>query len=165
MNLNFEILTHKNYDKACKIDRSDIPEQFVDNVSVLMDLTDYGKEHNCIGHTYLVSADQRAIGVILLEEAIPWETDPPQVKEEPFYRLMGFVIDKAYRRQGLGSIILEKTICQVYDDFGIRPIVLGCHMNNTEAAKFYIHHGFRKTDYNEGNNIYYIRYPKEKEQC
>ena len=67
----------------------------MDTVVTLMELTDYGAEHKCIGHTFLISVGNRPISAILLGEAIPWETDPSQVKETPFYRLMGFVIDKA----------------------------------------------------------------------
>lgn len=157
MNINFEELTHNNLNRARVINRSDVSEDFVDTVDTLMDLTDYGVEHGCIGHTFLISFNNRTVGVILLGEAIPWETDPPPVKETPFYRLMGFVIDKEYRGQGLGKKILEETIRRVYSEFGARPIVLGCHKDNFKAAAFYERYGFSKTDYMEGNDIYYIR--------
>ncbi len=157
MNLRFEELDHNNLNRARMIDRSDISEDFVDTVDTLMELTDYGVKHKCIGHTFLISADDRPISAILLGEAIPWETDPPEVKETPFYRLMGFVIDKDYRGQGLGKTILVETIRRVYSDFGERPIVLGCHKDNLQAAGFYERSGFTKTDYSEGNDIYYIR--------
>ena len=84
MNIKFEELTHKNYDEACKIDRSDIPESFVDTVETLLELTDYGVKHHCIGHTFLIRMNGKAIGLILLGEAIPWRTDPPAMKKEPF---------------------------------------------------------------------------------
>lgn len=157
MNFRFEELDHNNLDRARMIDRSDVLEDFVDTLDTLMELTDYGVEHKCIGHTFLISIDDRPISVILLGEAIPWETDPPQVKETPFYRLMGFVIDKAYRGQGLGKTILEETIRRVYSEFGMRPIVLGCHKDNLKAAAFYERFGFAKTDYMEGKDIYYIK--------
>ena len=157
MCLRFEELTHKNYLDAQAIDRDDIPEAFVDSIATLMDITDYGVDHHCIGHTFLVRADGKCIATILLGEAIPWETDPPQVKSEPFYRLMGFVIDKHYRSQGYGGVILEETIRQIFLEFGRRPIVLGCHKENGKAARFYERHGFVKTDYREQNDCYYIR--------
>ena len=157
MCLRFEELTHKNYLDAQTIDRDDIPEAFVDSIATLMDLTDYGVDHHCIGHTFLVRADGKCIATILLGEAIPWETDPPQVKSEPFYRLMGFVIDKHYRSQGYGGVILEETIRRIFLEFGRRPIVLGCHKENGKAARFYERHGFVKTDYREPNDCYYIR--------
>lgn len=157
MCLRFEELTHKNYLDAQAIDRDDIPEAFVDSIATLMDLTDYGVDHHCIGHTFLVRADGKCIATILLGEAIPWETDPPQVKSEPFYRLMGFVIDKHYRSQGYGGVILEETIRRIFLEFGRRPIVLGCHKENGKAARFYERHGFVKTDYREQNDCYYIR--------
>ena len=157
MKLGFEELDHNNLDKAHMIDRSDISEDFVDTVDTIMKLTDYGVRNKCVGHTFLVSIGDTPVGVILLGEAIPWETDPPEVKETPFYRLMGFVVDKDYRRQGLGKIILEETIRRVYSEFGERPIVLGCHKDNFKAAAFYERHGFSRTDYMEGNDIYYVR--------
>lgn len=155
--IRFEELTHDNYDLACQIDRSDVSEAFVDSISTIMENTDYGVEHGCLGHTFLVSSGGAYIGVILLGEAITWETDPPQVKREPFYRLMGFFIDKNWRKQGLGGRIIEESIIKVYQDFGERPIVLGCHKDNLGAARFYEKHGFIRSEYSEGNDIYYLR--------
>ena len=157
MRLQFEELTHKNYADAQEIDRNDIPESFVDDIYTLMEITDYGIAHHCIGHTFLIRMDGKCMAAILLGEAIPWETDPPQVKSQPFYRLMGFVIDKNFRNRGYGGIILEETIRRIYLEFGKRPIVLGCHKENRKAARFYERHGFIKTDYIERDDCYYIR--------
>ena len=162
MKFHFEELTHQNFDDAIHIDRKDVPEEFVDTIQTLMELTDYGVEHRCIGHTFIIKRDGKCIGTILLGEAIPWETDPPQVKEQPFYRLMGFVIDKGYRNRGWGGEILEETVRRVYREYGERPIVLGCNKDNRAAARFYERHGFIKTDYTEGNDVYYLRYLSEE---
>ena len=159
MTITLEELSHDNYPEARAIDRDDVPESYVDTVATLLELTDYGVEHRCIGHTFLARLDGKCIGTILLGEAIPWETDPPQVKSEPFYRLMGFVIDKACRNKGYGGIILEETVERLYRESGVRPIVLGCHRDNKKAARFYEKHGFVKTEYSEGDDIYYLRYP------
>lgn len=94
MNIEFEELTRANYKYACEIERNDIPEAFVDTASTLMEITEYGVSHHCIGHTFLVRMDGEYIGLLLLGEAIPWETDPEEMRKEPFYRLMGFVVDK-----------------------------------------------------------------------
>jgi len=158
MNLTFEELTDKNFSDACKIDRTDIPETFVDSAATIIETTGYGIEHHCIGHTFLVRYNSKPISLILLGEAIPWETDPPEMQKEPFYRLMGFVVDKHHRGYGLGSEILEQTIQRVYQDFGKRPIALGCHKDNIKAEQFYLRHGFVKTDYMEGNDFYYLRF-------
>jgi GNAT superfamily N-acetyltransferase len=144
MDIVFEELTHDNYSAACQIQFDDVPDSFVDTLSTIMELTDYGVKHRCLGHTFLIKAEEQPVGVILLGEAIPWETDPPEVKEQPFYRLMGFFIDRKYRGLGIGGKALEKAIARVYKDFGIRPIVLGCHKDNKDAAAFYIKHGFQK---------------------
>ena len=100
---------------------------------------------------------KNTIGLILLGEAIPWETDPPEMRREPFYRLMGFVVDRQHRGRGIGGEILEKTIQIVYRDFGRRPIALGCHKDNTRAERFYLRHGFKKTNAMEENDYYYLR--------
>ena len=160
MEITFEQLTHQNFSAARALDRDDIPESFVDTAATIMEITDYGYENNLIGHTYLILCDGRYAGLILLGEAIPWDTDPPEVHQPPFYRLMGFVISREFRDKGVGGEALEKTIAKVYEDFGVRPLVLGCHKDNPRAAAFYERHGFHRTDYMEGNDCYYLRFPR-----
>lgn len=160
--ITIELLTEDNYKEVRKIDRSDIGIDFVDSVDTIMELTRYGKEHSCKGHTYAIKYRGTYVGVILLGEAIEWQTDPPEMKNEPFYRLMGFIIDKNYRGKGIGGFILERAIEKCYKDFGIRPIALGCHKDNIKAEKFYIAHGFSKTEYMEGNDYYFLRYPDKR---
>ena len=157
--ISLEELTHDNVGEVRLIDRDDICEEFVDTVDTIMDITDYGIFHGCIGHTFAIKYHHRYIGVILLGEALVWETDPPEMKEQPFYRLMGFVLDRNYRGKGLGSRVLEMTVQAVYTEFGKRPIALECHEQNTAAARFYLRHGFKKTAYKEGGDDYYLRYP------
>ncbi len=157
MDITFEELTHGNFPYAQKIKRDDIPETWVDNAETIMEITDYGVAHNCLGHTYLVKLGQTYIGLLLLGEAIPWDTDPAEMGKEPFYRLMGFVIDRDFRGKGLGGIILEKAIDRVSCDFGNRSIALGCHKDNVGAARFYERHGFKRTGVFEGADEYFLR--------
>lgn len=160
--INLEFLTEQNIDAVRAICREDIPESWVDSADTLWELTQYGLKHNCKGHTYAVKYGDAYIGVILLGEAIPWETDPVEMKAELFYRLMGFVIDNRYRSRGIGSKVLEMVIDAIFGEYGVRPIALGVHKNNHAAARFYGKHRFSKTDAMEGNDVYYIRYPKER---
>lgn len=155
-----ELLTEANIDAVRSIDRDDISESFVDNADTIIELTLYGIEHKCKGHTFAIKSGDVYIGLILLGEAIEWDTDPEEMRGVPFYRLMGFVIDKRYRSRGIGGYVLEKVIELIYDDFGIRPIALGVHKDNIGAEKFYLNHGFRKTYVMEGNDYYYLRYPQ-----
>lgn len=157
--INLELLAEANMDAVRAIHREDIPESWVDNADTLWELTQYGLEHNCIGHTYAIKCDDAYIGVILLGEAILWETDPEEMKKEPFYRLMGFVLDNRYRSQGIGGKVLEMVIDTIYQEYGVRPIALGVHKDNHGAARFYERHGFVAVDAMEGNDRYYIRYP------
>lgn len=158
--INLELLTEENIDAVRAIHREDIPVSWVDNADTIWELTQYGLAHNCIGHTYAVKQDDAYIGVILLGEAIHWETDPEEMKKEPFYRLMGFVIDNRYRSQGIGSKVLEMVIDTIYAEYGERPIALGVHKDNHGAARFYERHGFVAVDAMEGNDRYYLRYPQ-----
>lgn len=155
--INLELLSEENIDAVRTIHREDIPASWVDDVDTLWELTQYGLEHNCIGHTYAIKYGDTYIGVILLGEAIPWETDPKEMRNEPFYRLMGFAIDNRYRSQGIGSEVLEMVIDAIYEEYGVRPIALGIHKDNQEAVRFYERHGFYKTDTMEGDDFYYIR--------
>lgn len=159
--ITLELLTELNIDAVREIHRDDIPESWVDNADTIMELTQYGLEHSCIGHTYAVKYGDVYIGVILLGEAILWETDPEEMHDVPFYRLMGFVIDQRYRSHGIGGYVLELVIDSIYNEYGVRPIALGVHMDNADAARFYEKHGFRKTNAIEGNDIYYLRYPQQ----
>lgn len=155
----FELLTQSNISQVREIRRDDISEAFVDTVDTIMELTQYGLEHHCKGHTYAIKQENEYIGLILLGEAFAWDTDPEEMKGVPFYRLMGFVIDRRYRNCGIGGYALEKAIELIYDEFGIRPIALGVHKDNFGAERFYLNHGFRKTEVMEGNDYYYLRYP------
>lgn len=158
-NITIEPLTAANIDEVRKIQRDDISTDFVDDADTIMEITQYGIDNNCIGDTYAIKYKSAYIGVILLGEAIEWETDPPEMRETPFYRLMGFVLDKRYRNSGIGSYVLEKVIDTCYKKYGVRPVALGCHKDNYRAAGFYLKHGFKKTEYMESEDYYYLRYP------
>lgn len=157
--IQLEPLTDSNISELRAIQRDDVSEDFADTADTIMELTRYGAAHNCLGHTYVIRYKGICVGVILLGEAIPWETDPEEMKQTPFYRFMGFVIDKRYRSSGIGGYVLEKVIDNCYSEFGVRPIALGCHKDNHKAAGFYTKHGFKKTDVVEGSDYYYLRYP------
>ncbi len=157
--IKLELLTTENIDCVKAIRREDISEEWVDNTDVIMEYTQYGLEHGCIGRTYAIMLDKTYIGIILLGEAIPWETDPEEMQGIPFYRLLGFVLDSRYRNFGIGGYVLESVIAKIYNEFGIRPIALGIHKDNTGAVRFYERHGFVKTQSMDGNDYYYIRYP------
>ena len=160
--MELDELTFDNFKEVYGIERDDISEDFVDGPETFLEILEYGAEHDCIGHTFIIRDNGRAVGTILLGEALDWPTDPPEVKKQPFYRLMLFVLDKNFRGSGIGSKALDETVKRVYEDFGVRPIVMGCHKDNVDAARFYERHGFRNVPgYMEGNDLYYVRYPME----
>lgn len=150
-------LTHDNFRDARAINRDDIPEAWVDTADTLMEVTDYGAEHHLIGHTFIAYMGRKPVGLIMIGEAIPWDTDPDEMKGKPFYRVMGFVVDRDCRNKGIGGEILEKAVVRVYDEFGKRSLALGVHKDNTRAGKFYERHGFTRTGVFEGHDEYYLR--------
>lgn len=152
-----ELLTEANLDEARGIDRSDVPEDYVDSVDELMELTRYGLEHRCAGRTFLARLEGAPVGVILLGEAIPWSTDPEEMRGRPFYRLMGLLIDSRCRGRGIGGQVLNQAVERIYQEFGPRPIALGCHRDNGDAARFWLRQGFRPTQAMEGDDRYYLR--------
>ena len=157
MEITLEQLTHDNFADALNVNRDDIPESWVDTAATLMETTDYGAAHHLIGHTYLARISEKPVGIILIGEALPWETDPEEMRGKPFYRVMGFVVDRAYRNRGVGSAILENAIEQVFSEFGKRSIALGVHKDNVRARPFYERHGFLPTGVYEGSDEYYLR--------
>lgn len=157
MRVKLEQLTHENFGDALRIDRDDIPEAWVDTAATLMETTDYGAEHHLIGHTYLARLEEKPVGLIMIGEALAWDTDPDEMRGKPFYRVMGFVVDQAYRNRGIGGEMLESAIEQVYNEFGKRSLALGVHRDNLRAGAFYERHGFRRTGVFEGSDEYYLR--------
>ncbi len=155
--LSLEQMTHDNYTQALAINRDDIPKAWVDTAASLMEFTDYGAAHHLIGHTYIAYMDDNPVGLIMIGEALAWETDPEEMRDRPFYRVMGFVVDKNQRNKGLGGEILENAIALVYSEFGERSLALGVHKDNVRAGRFYERHGFKRTGIYEGNDEYYLR--------
>ena len=157
MRVKLEQLTHENFGDALRIDRDDIPEAWVDTAATLMETTDYGAEHHLMGHTYLARLEEKPVGLIMIGEALAWDTDPDEMRGKPFYRVMGFVVDQAHRNRGIGGDMLESAIEQVYNEFGKRSLALGVHRDNARAGAFYERHGFHPTGVYEGNDEYYLR--------
>ena len=50
-NINIEYVSEKNSRFLKNILRDDISEDFVDSLDVVLEITNYGIEHNCKGHT------------------------------------------------------------------------------------------------------------------
>ena len=155
--MTLEQLTHGNFADAQAVDRDDIPEAWVDTAACLMETTDYGERHHLIGHTFLARLDGQPAGLIMIGEALAWDTDPDEMKGRPFYRVMGFVVDRKLRNRGIGGEILERAVEEVYRDFGRRSLTLGVHRDNVRAGRFYERHGFHRTGVYEGNDEYYLR--------
>ena len=97
-----------------EIDRDDVPEAFVDTIDTIMSLTDDGVMHGCAGHSFALNADCIYICLLLIGEALPWASDPEEMRREPFYRLKGFVIDRHWRRDAVSAESCRNRQLQLY---------------------------------------------------
>ena len=66
MNITLERLTQDNYIYAEGINREDISEDWVDTAATIMEINEYGREHNYIGHTFLARLEEKYVGLILV---------------------------------------------------------------------------------------------------
>jgi ribosomal protein S18 acetylase RimI-like enzyme len=62
--------------------------------------------------------------------------------------VINIVIDSAYRRQGLGSQIMERIKLSA-KEFGMRTVMFNAAMSNYPAYKFYLKNGFRLCGLND----------------
>lgn len=157
MKVELENLSDKNSRYVLAIDRSDTPHAYVEEISETIRQSRYGDEHHLRGFGYAIKCDGAYAGIMLIGEGIEWDCDPDEIKGTFFYRILGFVIDRRFRGNGIGSAAMEQAIQNVYAEYGPAPIVIECHKDNTRAMNFYMRHGFRNTHFPENEDIYFIR--------
>jgi len=71
-------------------------------------------------------------------------------------RILLLAVDEKYRRKGIGSMLLKKLLLNFPD---VRRIYLETRVDNMQAIKFYMKHGFRivekiKNFYTDGSEAY-----------
>lgn len=52
--------------------------------------------------------------------------------------------------------MIEKVIFNMYEEFGVRLIILGVYKDNIGVEKFYYKYGFVKINYMDGDDYYFI---------
>ena len=158
--VRLEFVCERNIPDVLCIRRDDVSEDVVDSIPHILELTQYGLDHGCLGHTYAVYADGACAGILLMGEGIPWACDPPELRGVPFYRIMCFVVDVQYRGHGVGSQALEQAVAAIFAEYGPRPVVLAVQDENRRAMRFYEAHGFRPNPARDEDDCYYIRWPE-----
>lgn len=153
--VKLELLNENNENHLLKIQRDDVPTYFAEDISYTIQASKYGNENNLKGHCYAIKYKEVYVGIILIGEAIEDEADPSELKGKGYFRIIGFVIDKQYRRLGIGSEVIEKATQNIYYEYGKVPILLECHKENITAINFYRKLGFRNT-YILHNQDYYL---------
>lgn len=155
--IKLERLNPNNENKLKKIQRDDIPVCFVEDVSDTIELSKTGEENNLRGHCYAVKYADKYVGIILIGEAIEGEPDPIELRGTGYFRVIGYVIDKEYRGQGIGSKALELALNEIYSEYGTVPILLECHKDNKRAIRFYEKMGFRNTNILNDQDYFFIK--------
>lgn len=151
-----EWLNEANAPRVMQIQRDDVPVCFAEDIAYTIKLATYGDENHLRGHCYAVKHGEQYVRILLIGEAIPDSADPPELKGKDYFRIIGFVIDKGYRRQGIGSRALQAAINEIYREYGPLPILLECHKDNKAALDFYTKMGFRNTGILHEQDYYFI---------
>ena len=155
--IELELLNSYNENRVKEIQRDDIPMSFVEDISSTIELSKYGEENNLRGHCYTIKYADKYIGIILIGEAIEDEADPIELRGTDYFRIIGFIIDKRYRGQGIGSKALELALNDIYCEYGTVPILLECHKDNEMAIKFYTKMGFKNTNILNNQDYFFIK--------
>lgn len=155
--IKLELLNRNNENKVKEIQRDDIPFCFAEDISYTIELSKYGEENNLRGHCYTIKYEDKYIGIVLIGEAIEDEADPIELKGTDYFRVIGFIIDKAYRGQGVGTKAFELALNEIYREYGNVPIVLECHKDNEKAIDFYQKMGFRNTNILNNDDYFLIK--------
>lgn len=155
--IKLELLNRNNENMVKEIQRDDIPLCFAEDVSSTIELSKYGEENNLRGHCYTIKYADKYIGIILIGEAIEDVADPIELKGTGYFRVIGFIIDRAYRGQGIGSKAFGLALNEIYCEYGKVPILLECHKDNERAIKFYNKMGFRNTNILNNEDYFFIK--------
>lgn len=129
---------------------------FAEQIEDTIEIANYGTDHNLNGHCYAITYEEHYVGIILIGQAIEDEADPAELKGNPYFRVIGFVIDQRYRSLGIGSRALRMALENIYHDYGDVPILLECHKDNKSAMAFYEKAGFKHTNCLHHEDYYFI---------
>lgn len=143
--VQLEVLGRYNRTQLINLDRKDIPLEYVADVENTISLADYGARFGLGGRCFAIKYGGKYVGIILIGEAVKNEADPVELKDEKYFRVLGFLIDNKYQGIGIGTIALQKAIKEIYRDYGKVALLLECHKDNEKAIRFYEENGFVNT--------------------
>lgn len=155
--ITLELLSHKNEEELLKLDRGDIPDKYVEHVEYTINMSHYGIENGLDGFCTAIKNDDKYIGIILVGEAIWGDMDPIEVKNRNPFRILGFMIDKKYRGQGIGRHAFKMILNKFYLEYGDKPLLLECYKENKIAKKFYEKFGFIDTGISTATDIVMLK--------
>jgi ribosomal protein S18 acetylase RimI-like enzyme len=155
--VTIELLSDDNEKELLKIDRGNIPDEYVEKVEHTIALNHMGNENNLLGMCFAIKWDKKYVGVILIGEAILEDYEPEEVRDKKPFRIIGFLIDAKYRSKGIGSQAFSLILDEFYSHYGNRPLLLECHSENETAQKFYEKYGFINTKIKVKNDFIMLK--------
>lgn len=155
--VSIELVNEKNEKELLKINRGEIPFEYVESVEYTLMLHHVGQEKALEGMCLAIQYQKEYVGIILIGEAILEDYEPVEVRDRKPFRVIGFVIDANYRRMGIGSKAFEMILDRFYEVYGNRPLLLECHEKNLSAIAFYKKFGFVRTGIRVGNDCIMVK--------
>ncbi len=155
-----ELVNDQNEKELLKINRGEIPLEYVESVEYTLMLHHLGQEKELQGMCFAIQYQKEYVGIILIGEAILEDYEPVEVRYRKPFRVIGFVIDDNYRGIGIGSKAFEMILERFYEEYGNRPLLLECHERNLGAIAFYERFGFVRTGIRVGDDCIMLKMDK-----
>ena len=83
-----EQLNAHNEEQLLRIDRTGIPEKFVEPVADTIVLAKYGMEQGLEGFCFAIRQDGAYVGILLAGQALDDPADPEEIRGTRFFRIL-----------------------------------------------------------------------------
>jgi diamine N-acetyltransferase len=140
--VELEQLNAQNEEALLEVDCGGVPRRFVEPVADTIALAKYGMEQGLEGFCFAIKRDDAYVGILLAGQALDDPADPVEIRGTRFFRILGFVLDRSVRGQGVGSAALKLAVKRVRETYGNVPFLLECDKDNHAARRFYEKNGF-----------------------
>lgn len=141
-----------------EIARGNIPVSYVAEVADTVAIAEYSATYGLPCLCYAIKYNEKYVGIILLEKAMPELARRAGVMDNACFRVYGFVIDGRYHSIGIGSTALQQALEHLYAQYGVVTVIAECHKDNTRAISFFEKNGFENTGLMDelGTNIFMV---------
>lgn len=163
MNITLEPITFENVQALLALKMGDISPKLVQPPCETIAFAYVGTLQGLAGFCKAICADGKPVGLFLIGEAIADDEDPEAARAcGRFFRMTGFMLDAAYRGQGIGRKALAAVLKGFDAEYGNCPLVLDCYEGNPAAHHLYAQAGFVDTGLWRGRDMVMMRMPQNK---